>query len=46
MSDGVLLAYAFGAGMVATVNPCGFLMLPSYVAFYLGGDEKGQKVKN
>lgn len=40
MSDGVLLAYAFGAGMVATVNPCGFLMLPSYVAFYLGVEEK------
>ena len=29
--------YAFGAGMVATVNPCGVLLLPSLVAFYLGG---------
>lgn len=38
--DGVLLAYAFGAGMLATVNPCGFLMLPSYVAFYLGIEQE------
>lgn len=25
--------------MVATANPCGFLMLPAYVAFYLGTGE-------
>jgi cytochrome c biogenesis protein CcdA len=31
------LGYAFGAGMVATVNPCGVLLLPSLVAYYLGG---------
>lgn len=30
------LGYAFAAGMVATVNPCGVLLLPSMVAFYLG----------
>jgi len=30
------LAYAFGAGMAASINPCGFLMLPSFAAFYLG----------
>src|SRR5579884_3903029 len=29
------LGYAFGAGMVATVNPCGVLLLPSLVAYYL-----------
>lgn len=34
------LGYAFGAGMVATVNPCGFLMLPAYVALYLGTGEE------
>lgn len=34
--------FAFGAGMVATVNPCGFLLLPSYVAFYMGTAEGGQ----
>ena len=28
------VSYAFGAGMVSTVNPCGFIMLPSFAAFY------------
>ena len=28
--------YAFSAGMVATVNPCGFAMLPAYIAYHLG----------
>lgn len=27
--------YAFGAGMISTVNPCGFIMLPSFAAFYM-----------
>ena len=31
--------YAFGAGMVTTVSPCGIAMLPAYVSLYLG-DEK------
>ena len=31
----VPLGYAFGAGMVAAVNPCGILLLPSAVALYL-----------
>ncbi|MBX6773055.1 MAG: hypothetical protein IRY83_15120 [Chloroflexi bacterium] len=30
------LAYAFAAGMAATVNPCGFVMLPTLVSYYLG----------
>ncbi len=30
------LGYAFGAGMVSTVNPCGFAMLPAYLGLYLG----------
>ena len=41
-SVGGLLPFgiAFGAGMVATVNPCGFPMLPAYLAMYVGsGDE-------
>ncbi len=34
------VGYAFGAGMVATVNPCGFALLPAYLGIYLGvGDE-------
>jgi cytochrome c biogenesis protein CcdA len=29
------VGYAFAAGMVASVNPCGILMLPSYVLYQL-----------
>jgi cytochrome c-type biogenesis protein len=32
---------AFGAGMVAAVNPCGFAMLPAYLSLYLGTAESG-----
>jgi cytochrome c biogenesis protein CcdA len=28
--------YAFAAGMVAAVNPCGFSLLPAYLGLYLG----------
>jgi cytochrome c-type biogenesis protein len=31
-------ALALTAGMVATVNPCGFAMLPAYLAFFLGAE--------
>jgi cytochrome c-type biogenesis protein len=34
-----LVAAAFAAGMVATVNPCGFAMLPAYLGFIL--DDRG-----
>ncbi len=34
------LGFAFGAGMVSAVNPCGFAMLPAYLGLYLGGGEK------
>src|SRR5262249_51802403 len=30
------LGYAFGAGMLAAVNPCGFALLPAYIGLYLG----------
>lgn len=30
------LAIAFGSGMLATVNPCGFAMLPAYLGYFLG----------
>jgi len=33
--------YAFGAGMVASVNPCGFIMLPAYIAYHIGTEEQG-----
>ena len=35
----VPFAYAFTAGMVATVNPCGFPMLPAYVSYFIGLDD-------
>lgn len=37
MSAAVTLAFA--AGLLATVNPCGFALLPAFLSFYLGADE-------
>ena len=34
------LGFAFAAGMVAAVNPCGFAMLPAYMGLYLGADDQ------
>jgi cytochrome c-type biogenesis protein len=41
--DGAPLALAFTAGLVATFNPCGFAMLPAYIAWFVGtdGDDRG-----
>jgi len=36
--NGAPLAFAFGAGMLATVNPCGFSLLPAYLTYFLGLD--------
>jgi cytochrome c-type biogenesis protein len=36
--DGAV-AVAFAAGLVATINPCGFAMLPAYLAYFLGEDD-------
>ncbi len=33
--------YAFGAGMVTTVSPCGIAMLPAYVSLHLGNRDDG-----
>lgn len=35
------LGFAFGAGIVSAVNPCGFAMLPAYLSLYLGNQEAG-----
>ncbi len=32
------LGFAFSAGMVSSVNPCGFVMLPAYMGLYMGDD--------
>jgi cytochrome c-type biogenesis protein len=37
----VPVAFAFAAGMVATVNPCGFAMLPAYLSYFMGLDNEG-----
>jgi cytochrome c biogenesis protein CcdA len=45
------LGLAFAAGLVATVNPCGFAMLPAYLSYFMGlegaedDDESGAGVK-
>jgi cytochrome c-type biogenesis protein len=37
------IAFAFTAGLIAAVNPCGFAMLPAYVGFFLGsGDDRAE----
>lgn len=36
LASALPLSYAFGAGMVAAVNPCGFALLPAYLGIYLG----------
>ena len=33
------LGFAFAAGMVSTVNPCGFAMLPAYLGLYIGSND-------
>lgn len=38
MDPGLAIALAFSAGMVATVNPCGFALLPAYLSYFLGID--------
>ncbi len=37
------LAFAFGAGMLSTVNPCGFAMLPAFLAFYVGAEDSAPR---
>ena len=34
--------FAFSAGMVSSVNPCGFAMLPAYLGLYLSESEGGE----
>jgi cytochrome c biogenesis protein CcdA len=33
--------WAFAAGLVSSVNPCGFFMLPAYLSYQLGSEEAG-----
>jgi cytochrome c biogenesis protein CcdA len=36
--DRLPLAYAMGAGVLASINPCGFIMLPTYATLFVRGD--------
>jgi cytochrome c biogenesis protein CcdA len=38
----VPVALAVTAGMIATVNPCGFAMLPAYLGFFVGSDRRAR----
>lgn len=38
MVDGGLLAFNFTLGVLAFFSPCGFPMLPAFIAYYLSGD--------
>lgn len=39
MFDAALLTFAFSAGLVAAINPCGFAMLPAYLSYFVSRDE-------
>jgi cytochrome c biogenesis protein CcdA len=39
--DQDLVGFAFGAGLVAALNPCGFAMLPAYLALVVRGERTG-----
>ncbi len=38
------LVFALGAGMLATVNPCGFAMLPGYLTMVVAGNDDASRV--
>ena len=37
------MGLAFGAGLVAALNPCGFAMLPAYLALVVRGEDVGRR---
>lgn len=41
-----LLLLAFGAGLLAPVNPCGFGLLPGFLAYTIGGTRNGRGEAN
>jgi len=44
--DQLNLIFAFSAGMLATVNPCAWAMLPAFVSYYLGTEEETFALKS
>ena len=43
MNFNVPFALSITAGMVATVNPCGFALLPAYLGFFVGSDDDDKR---
>lgn len=39
MNQQLSLGYVFGLGMIAVFNPCGFAMLPAWIAYFISRDE-------
>lgn len=37
-------AYSFLLGVLAAVNPCGFVLLPAYLLYFLGLDNSGRQI--
>jgi len=37
--SGAVIVFAFSAGMLASVNPCGFAMLPTFITYYLSSGD-------
>lgn len=44
IASGLPFGYAFAAGMVAAVNPCGFALLPGYLGLYLGTEHSAEQL--
>lgn len=40
------LAFAFSAGLIASINPCGFAMLPAYLSYFLGVEQRSDDGDN
>jgi cytochrome c biogenesis protein CcdA len=38
------ILFAFTAGMLASVNPCGFAMLPAFISYYLSGEDERTEI--
>ena len=45
LGDLAPLGFAFGLGIAAAFNPCGFVLLPAYMGLYLGDDDEGDSKK-
>jgi cytochrome c biogenesis protein CcdA len=47
MNPQLSLGYVFGLGMIAVFNPCGFAMLPAWIAYFVSRDEaEGDRLRS